>query len=273
MKYENVLFEVRDCVGILTLNRPNLLNGLSIPLMTDVLDVLKRVAADPKVHVLVITGAGRGFCAGADLGAAGEHAATEEELGYTPSLGEIISDSMKSHFNPLVREIAELEKPVIAAVNGVAAGGGVGLALAADIVIASRSASFVVVFGPQLGIVPDMGCTWYLPRLVGRARALGLALLGERLPAEKAVEWGLIWDCVDDENLMEHVMRIARRLAQGPTKAYGYIKRAFMQSGFNSLEQQLGFERASQRILCDTDDFKEGITAFLEKREPSFKGY
>ena len=147
-----------------------------------------------------------------------------------------------------------------------------GLALCADIVIAAKSASFIQVFGPKLGIVPDMGSTWFLPRLLGRARARGLAFLGERLPAEKAAEWGLIWKCVDDESLMDDVMAIAGRLAQGPTKVYGYMKRAFSESDRNRLDEQLEFERYCQRILCDTQDLMEGVTAFLEKRKPDFKG-
>lgn len=270
MDYENVLFEKQDGVGLLTLNRPEVLNSLNVPLMTDVRDVLKRAARDPEVRVLVMTGAGPGFCAGADLAAAGQPGEDLETRGL--SVGEVVSEKMTAHFNPLVREIDQLEKPVIAAVNGVAAGGGVGLALAADIVIAARSAHFVQVFGPRLGIVPDMGSTWFLPRLVGRARARGLAFLGEKLPAEKAAEWGLIWKCVADETLTDEVMAMARQLAQGPTKAYGYIKKAFSESGRNRLEEQLEFERYCQLILCDTKDFMEGVTAFLEKRKPEFKG-
>jgi 2-(1,2-epoxy-1,2-dihydrophenyl)acetyl-CoA isomerase len=179
---------------------------------------------------------------------------------------------MKAYFNPIVSKISRLEKPVIAAVNGVTAGGGVGLAMATDIVVAGKSASFIQVFGPKLGIVPDMGSTWFLPRLLGSARSKGLAFLGEKLPAEKAAEWGLIWKCVDDDDLLGEVMEIARKFAKGPTKAYGYIKRAFRESGRNSLEEQLEFERYCQLILCDSKDFLEGVTAFLEKRKPNFIG-
>lgn len=270
VEYENVIFENTNGIGLLTLNRPDVLNSLSVPLMTDVRAVLARVAADPECRALVMTGAGPGFCAGADLASTGspDRPGTEEGL----SLGEMVSRSMKSQFNPLVMEITELEKPVIAAVNGVVAGGGVGLALAADIVIACRSSYFVQVFGPKLGIVPDMGCTWHLPRLVGRARALGLALTGEKLPSEKAAEWGLIWKCVDDDKLMQEVMSTARRLADGPFMAHGYIKRVLAASDHNSLPEQLDLERMSQRILCDSADFVEGVTAFLTKRKPEFKG-
>jgi 2-(1,2-epoxy-1,2-dihydrophenyl)acetyl-CoA isomerase len=184
----------------------------------------------------------------------------------------MVSEMMKSHYNQLILDIDRLEKPVISAINGVAAGGGVGLALAADIVIAARSASFVLVFGPKLGIVPDMGSTWFLPRLIGRARSLGLAFLGERLSAEIAEKWGLIYKCVDDQALMDEAMAIATKLASGPTKAYGYIKRAFSESERNRLEDQLEFERYCQLILCDSEDFMEGVSSFIEKRKPVFKG-
>jgi 2-(1,2-epoxy-1,2-dihydrophenyl)acetyl-CoA isomerase len=170
-------------------------------------------------RVVILTGKGRSFCAGADIGAGAE-------LDPGMSIGDGIYRSMDTAFNPLVRELAALPKPVIAAVNGVAAGGGVGLALAADIVVAARSAEFIQVFGPRLGLVPDMGCTYFLVQLLGRARARGLALLGERLTAQKAEEWGLIWRCVDDDLVMDEAQMIARRLATGPRQSYGYIKRA-----------------------------------------------
>lgn len=271
MRYKNVVYEVRDGIGTLTFNRPETLNSLSVALMNDILDVLKRAAEDPAIRVLVMTGAGKGFCSGADLdpfGGTGD-TALDPQL----SIGEMVSEKMKTHFNPLVLEIHRLEKPVIAAVNGVTAGGGVGLALTADLVIAARSAYFVQVFGPKLGIVPDMGTTWHLPRLLGRARSLGLALLGDRLSAEQAAQWGLIWDCVDDEALMDTTMTVAQKLAQGPTKAYGYIKKAFSESSRNSLEEQLDFERQCQLTLCNSHDFMEGATSFMEKRKPNFKGY
>lgn len=271
MNYENVLYETKDGVGLLTLNRPDVLNSLSVGLMDDMFDVLKMAADDSATRVLVITGAGKGFCSGADLAPSWDTEGPDE--GPALSIGQAVSDKMKSHFNPLVMAIYHLEKPVIAAVNGVAAGGGGGLALTADIVIAGRSAYFVQVFGPKLGIVPDMGTTWYLPRLLGRARSLGLALLGDRLPAEQAAQWGLIWKCVDDETLMDEVMAVAQQLAQGPTKAYGYIKKAFSESDRNTLEEQLDFERQCQLVLCDSYDFIEGVGAFMEKRKPNFKGY
>jgi 2-(1,2-epoxy-1,2-dihydrophenyl)acetyl-CoA isomerase len=267
--YETVVLEARDGVAVLTLNRPSVLNSLSARLLLDLRSAVEAVAADPESRVLVITGSGRGFCAGADLTGLGR---AEGVVDASLSTGEIVARSMENLHNPLIRSIAALEKPVVAAVNGVAAGGGAGLALAADIVIAARSATFIHVFGPKLGICPDMGCSWHLPRLVGRARALGLAMLGDGLPAERAAEWGLIWKCVEDEALMGEALRVAKRLAAGPTKAFGYIKRAVNGAWHNSLTDQLDLERDNQRILCDTDDFKEGVSAFLEKRNPLFKG-
>jgi 2-(1,2-epoxy-1,2-dihydrophenyl)acetyl-CoA isomerase len=214
---------------------------------------------------LIVTGAGRGFCSGADL------SNSDFQDGVTRSIGENISHSMEIGYNPLVRELAGFPKPVVSAVNGVTAGGGVGLALCGDIVIAARSAYFVQVFGPRLGLVPDMGCTWFLPQLLGRARSRALALLGDRLSAEKATEWGLIWACVDDDKLMAEARALASRLAKGPAAAFSEIKRVLDAAASNTLDEQLELERRTQRRLGDTDDFREGVTSFLTKREPQFK--
>ena len=254
-----------DGTAMVTLDRPAVLNSLDAQMIADLRAVIADVGRDDDTRVLILTGAGRGFCAGADLSADGDR-----EPGM--SIGDGIYRAMDSGFNPLVRELAALAKPVVAAVNGVAAGGGVGLALAADIVVAARSAEFIQVFGPQLGLVPDMGCTYFLARLLGRARARGLALLGERLTAEQAEHWGLIWKCVDDQLLMEEAHRIARRLAAGPRQCFGYIKRALDAAERNTLAEQLDLERDYQRVLGDTEDFQEGVTAFLTKRTPQFKG-
>ena len=254
-----------DGTVVLTLNRPAVLNSLNEQMIDELRAALAEVTRSDDCHVLIVTGAGRAFCAGADLGS---DVAREPGI----SIGEGIYRFMDRAFNPLVRELAALPKPVVAAVNGVAAGGGVGLALAADIVVAARSAKFIQVFGPRLGLVPDMGCTYFLVQLLGRARARGLALLGERLTAQKAEEWGLIWRCVDDDLVMDEAQMIARRLAGGPRQCFSYIKRALDAAELRTLSDQLDLERDCQRILGDTEDFLEGVLAFLSKRKPQFKG-
>jgi 2-(1,2-epoxy-1,2-dihydrophenyl)acetyl-CoA isomerase len=266
MTYENILVETAGGVATLTLNRPTSLNSLNKGLIDDVRNALRALRQDANVKALIITGAGRGFCAGADLANAGF------SDGVQRSVGEGISHSMEIGYNPLVRDLAGFPKPVIVAVNGVAAGGGVGLALGGDIVLAAKSAYFVQVFGPKLGLVPDMGCTWFFPHLLGRARSRALAMLGDRLPAEKAAEWGLIWAAVDDASLMSEARTLAERLAKGPTMAFGEIKRTLDAAAENTLDEQLELERRTQHRLGDTDDFREGVTAFLTKREPQFKG-
>jgi len=266
MSYQNILLEAADGIAHLTLNRPQSLNSLNKGLIDDIRAALRALAKDGSVRALIVTGAGRGFCAGADLAGSGF------DDGVQRSVGEGVSHSMEIGYNPLVRELSGFPKPVISAVNGIAAGGGVGLALCGDVVIAAKSASFVQVFGPRLGLVPDMGCTWFLPQLLGRARSRALALFGDRLPAEKAAEWGLIWAAVDDDKLMSEAQALAQRLAKGPALAFSEIKRVLDAASFNSLDEQLELERNVQRRLGDTDDFREGVTAFLSKREPKFKG-
>ncbi|MBI1211580.1 MAG: 2-(1,2-epoxy-1,2-dihydrophenyl)acetyl-CoA isomerase [Alphaproteobacteria bacterium] len=265
MSYQNVLLEIADGVARLTLNRPQSLNSLNKALIDDIRAALRALGKNESVRAVIVTGAGRGFCAGADL------AGNDFGDGVQRSVGEGVSHSMEIAYNPLVRELAGFPKPVVAAVNGVAAGGGVGLALCCDIVLAAKSASFVQVFGPRLGLVPDMGCTWFLPQLVGRARARALAMLGDKLSAEKAAEWGLIWAAVDDDKLMSDAETLAARLAKGPALAFSEIKRALDAAAFNSLDEQLEYERTIQKRLGDSEDFREGVTAFLTKREPKFK--
>lgn len=266
MAYENILVETSGGVATLTLNRPSSLNSLNKGLIDEIRTALRTLSRDTSVRALIVTGAGRGFCAGADLANAGFND------GVQRSVGEGISHSMEIGYNPLIRDLTGFPKPVIVAVNGVAAGGGVGLALGGDIVVAAKSAYFVQVFGPKLGLVPDVGCTWFVPHLLGRARARALAMLGDRLPAEKAAEWGLIWAAVDDDNLMTQARMIAERLAKGPTLAFAEIKRVLDAATENTLDQQLELERRTQKKLGDTEDFREGVTAFLSKREPQFKG-
>jgi 2-(1,2-epoxy-1,2-dihydrophenyl)acetyl-CoA isomerase len=263
-KAEPVLQSRAEGVLTLTLNRPEALNSLNRNLMENLRAALAQAGADESVRALIITGAGRGFCAGADL----------VEQSDTPpiSRGQGISDGMTSHFNPLARDLAAFPKPTVAAVNGVAAGGGVGLALACDIVVAAKSATFIQVFAPQLGLVPDMGCSWHLPRRVGAARAKGLALLGDRLRAEDAAAWGLIWQAVDDETLTARARDIAGKLAGGPTRGLVAARNVLAAAFDNDLAAQLDLERRTQFELGNTEDFAEGVRAFVQKRPPEFKG-
>jgi 2-(1,2-epoxy-1,2-dihydrophenyl)acetyl-CoA isomerase len=221
----------------------------------------EELAADSSVRAVLITGAGRGFCAGADL------ADPDREASATADSGA----ALEKYFNPTIRLMRTIPKPIVAAVNGVAAGVGMSFALAADIAIAGKSASFLQAFA-RIGLLPDGGSTWFLPRLVGDQRARALAMLAPQIPAEKAKEWGLIWDVVEDAALMATATEIARKLADGPTLALARIKGALDQSSANDLSAQLDVERDFQRELGRSDDFREGVTAFLAKRKPEFKG-
>jgi 2-(1,2-epoxy-1,2-dihydrophenyl)acetyl-CoA isomerase len=265
MTYETILFEVTDGIARLTLNRPDRLNSFNTVMHAEVRTALASLTppdAESAARVLIITGAGRGFCAGQDLG---DRAVAPE--GVAVDLGE----SIEKNYKPLIMTLRELPFPVIAAVNGVAAGAGANIALACDLVIAARSASFVQAFA-KLGLVPDCGGTWFLPRLVGAARAMGLAFLGEKLSAEQAAQWGLIWRCVEDAELTAVIDALARQLAAAPTRALARTKQAIHGSWSHSLEQQLDVERDYQRELGYTADFAEGVAAFAQKRAPRFTG-
>jgi 2-(1,2-epoxy-1,2-dihydrophenyl)acetyl-CoA isomerase len=245
-----------------TLNRPDKLNAFNPEMHKLLREALERARDDAEVRVVLLTGAGRGFCAGQDL----------SERDVSPDAAPIdLSVSLGSNYNPLVRRLRALPKPVVCAVNGVAAGAGANIALACDIVLAARSASFVQSFS-QLGLVPDSGGSYFLPRLVGSARAMGLALLSTRLSAEEAERWGLIWKAVDDSRLMEEAAQVAAALAAGPTKGYGLIKKAMHASAGNSLDAQLDLERDLQREAGFSEDYREGVAAFMQKRKPSYKG-
>lgn len=262
MSFEHILFTIEQGVATLTLNRPEQLNSFNAQMHKEVREALKQVRQNPEVRCLLITGSGRGFCAGQDLGdrnvAPGAAA---------PDLGE----SIEKNYNPLIRALRDLPMPVICAVNGVAAGAGANIALACDITLAAKSASFIQAFC-KIGLVPDSGGTWTLPRAVGMARAKALALLGDRLSAEQAEQWGMIWRCVDDAALQDEALKLARQLATQPTYGLALIKRALNASASNSFDEQLDLERDLQRLAGRSEDYREGVAAFMEKRTPEFKG-
>lgn len=258
----SVLVSVDAGVQAITLNRPDKLNAFNAEMHERLRAALLQAAGDEAIRAVLITGSGRGFCTGQDLA----------ERDVSPGAPPIdLSVSLGAHYNPLVRRLRALPKPIVCAVNGVAAGAGANLALACDLVIAARSASFVQAFS-KIGLVPDAGGTYFLPRLVGTARAMGLALLAEKLTAEQAAQWGLIWKVVDDAELPAESRALAQRLASGPSKSYGHLKRALYASAANSLDAQLDLERDLQRELGLSEDYREGVTAFKEKRAPRFKG-
>ena len=240
--YQTISLSFEGGVALLTLNRPKLLNALNLQMVEELRQATAAVAADPRARCLLITGAGRGFCAGADLDQLNDGNKARDR-------GDVLWENMGRHWNPMVRGLADLPIPVVSAVNGPAAGGGAGLALLADIVIAARSAYFVLVFGPQLGLVPDLGTTWSMPRTAGHERALALSLTGQRIDAEAAARAGIVWRVVDDESLAGTALNIAHKLAAGPTRALGLIKQALCQSWSNTLEAQLALECSSQREI------------------------
>jgi len=262
MSYKNIEFSIDKGVAVLTLNRPDSLNSFTAEMHGEVRAVLTQAADDKQVRAVLLTGNGRGFCAGQDLN---DRAVSAGES--LPDLG----DSVEKYYSPLIIQITTMEKPVICAVNGVAAGAGANIALACDIVIAGRSASFIQSFA-RLGLIPDSGGTWILPRLVGMARAKGLAMLAPKVSAEQAEAWGMIWQVVDDEDLMSTALGLAEHMATQPTRGFAYTKQAFAASAANTLEVQLELEKELMRAAGKTHDYQEGVSAFLAKRTPVYKG-
>lgn len=259
--YETILFNLEEGVARLTLNRPERLNSFTTQMHAEIAAALTQVERDG-ARVLLLTGAGRGFCAGQDL----------SDRTVSPGDAAVdLGESLENRYNPLVRRLTALAMPVVCAVNGVAAGAGANLALACDIVIGARSAKFIQSFA-NIGLLPDSGGTWHLPRLVGQARALGLALTGEALPAEQAAQWGLIWACVDDAVLMRDAEALIAKFAAAPTAGLAATKAAIRATWARGLDEALDHERDSQRRLGRTQDYAEGVAAFLAKRKPDFKG-
>jgi 2-(1,2-epoxy-1,2-dihydrophenyl)acetyl-CoA isomerase len=256
-----VLVSQTEGVARLTLNRPDKLNSFTRAMHAELSDALRTAGSDPTCRVVVLTGAGRAFSAGQDL------ADTGAASGGQMDAGKMLEEA----YNPLIKLITTLEKPVVAAVNGVAAGAAANIALACDLVYAARSASFLQAFA-RIGLVPDAGGTWVLPRLVGPVRARGLAMLAEPLTAAQAEAWGLIWKCVDDDKLEAEVSAVAAKLAKAATYGLALTKQAIAASSTNTLAQQLDLERDLQRLAGASPDAKEGIVAFLEKRAPRYTG-
>lgn len=258
MTYETIILDQRDQVARITLNRPDRLNSFTRQMHVELAQALDEAAS---ARVVILTGAGRGFCAGQDL----------NDRAVAPGEAVDLGDTVEQSWNPLVRRLAAMPQPVIARVNGVAAGAGANIALACDLVVAARSAKFIQSFS-ALGLIPDSGGSWHLPRLVGQARALGMALTGEPLPAEQAAEWGLIWRCIDDDRLDLEVDALAARLAALPPLGLAAIKSLVRSSWSRTLDQELDLQRDEMRRLGFTADYREGVAAFLEKRPPVFSG-
>lgn len=260
-EYENIRFNIENGLATITLSRPQALNALSSGLKSDFLSALRIVRSPSSgARALILTGEGRAFCAGADLTQGGMNS-EDRDLGR----------SLMDDYHPILLELANLKIPVISAVNGVAAGAGMSIAISADIVIAARSAYFLQAF-VNIGLVPDAGSTFLLPRLVGAARARAMMMLGERLPAETAQEWGLIYETVDDDALMARVQELGQKLASGPTLALGGIRHLVSQSLKNNYAEQLQAEATMQRDMGNTEDCAEGVMAFIQKRDANFQG-
>lgn len=257
-RYESIAVDSENDIARITLDRPDRLNSFTRSMHAELSDALENLG---DARVVVLTGAGRGFCAGQDL----------NDRAVAPGEAVDLGETVEECWNPLIRKLASLPQPVIARVNGVAAGAGANIALACDIVIAAKSAKFIQSFS-ALGLIPDSGGSWHLPRLVGQARALGLALTGEPLPAEKAADWGLIWKAVDDEQLDSEVDGVAAKLASLPPLGLAAIKQIIRSSWSRSLDDELDLQRDEMRRLGFTHDYREGVAAFLDKRAPKFIG-
>ncbi|MCE7508046.1 enoyl-CoA hydratase-related protein [Alloalcanivorax xenomutans] len=262
MEYNSIQLQRDGAIAMLSLHRPKTMNALATELQKEMLHALAAIEQDDSVRALIVTGSGRAFCSGADLGTMAP--ASDE------SVGTRVARMMRETSVPLIQALRRCRVPVVSAVNGAAAGAGASLALAGDVVVAARSAYFLFPFIPTLGILPDLGATWHLPRLAGSARAMGATLLGERIPSEQAERWGMIWGCCDDEALEKTSRELATRLAALPRGAALEARRALDAAQHNTLDQQMELETQGQQRLIDSDAFQEGVQAFLEKRRPNF---
>jgi len=257
MEYQTLIVDLKDNVGCIQLNRPDVMNALSTQMRAEIADAVTRIA--PQVRVVVLTGTGRAFCSGQDLGDRSNAAQVDMER------------TLRDEYEPMLRAITDCPVPTITALNGAAAGAGANLALAADVVIASKSSYLMQAF-TRIGLIPDAGGTYIMPRAMGMAKAMGAALFAEKITAEQAEKWGLIWEAVEDDAFEAHWMARAAHLASGPTFAYGHLKQALRASTENSLEEQLALEAKLQNMCGQSRDFKEGVLAFTEKREAKFEG-
>ena len=260
MSYQNITLQFNNDIAIITLNRPEKLNSFTQEMHDELKSAFDEIE-NSTARAMLLTGAGRGFCAGQDLG--------DEAFEITDDFDA--GDAIEKNYNPLIKRIKAMPFPVIAAVNGVAAGAGANIALACDIVLAARSAKFIQAFA-KIGLIPDAGGTWTLPRQIGMARAKGLSMLAEPISAEKACEWGLIWQVLDDEELMPSALKLTHHLSTQPTKAFAAMKQALHAAMSNDMDTQLEVERELQSAASKTNDFREGVAAFMDKRAPVFKG-
>lgn len=262
---KTITVEIQDTIAIVKINRPEVFNSMNEQMSIDARQALADIRQNNTIRAMILTGEGRSFCAGAEL--------TDELSGGDAqhSAGSRLNATMRDHTNPWIHDLHNMSIPVIVAINGVAAGAGVGLALAGDISIAAHSAAFVLTFSAKLGLIPDVGLTWQLSRRIGMARATAVSLLGDKISAQQAVEWGLIWQSVDDDKLMEVAMSTAKRLAQMPRHAALELRQALHHAQTMPLEAQLDYERRRQCVLIEKSEFKEGVAAFKEKRAPNFQ--
>lgn len=262
MDYKTLLLDISGNIARLTLNRPDRLNSFTVDMHQEMQAALDEIETDRGIRTLLITGAGHGFCAGQDL----------SDRAVAPGSDAVdLGESVEKRYNPLIRRLTDLPMPVVCAVNGVAAGAGASIAFACDVVVAARSAKFIMSFA-NIGLVPDSGSSWTLPRLAGQARALGMALTGEPVTAEKAADWGLIWKCVDDEALSEETNALAAKFGGAPTRGLAETKKLLRTAFTRTLDEQLDMERDKMRELGFSDDYREGVDAFMNKRKPNFTG-